>query len=542
MLNSKIRSVLVGIVVVGAATILRVLMTGRVSFTGIDDANIYFTYVKNFLANQSIAFVSGGEPVEGFTSLLWFGLLAGGQALSPFSLDTTSLVLSTCIAVAFLAVVYHVVEQQSPRLGLSIVVLVAFLPGGADWLVLSRMETGIWAFIVCLAVVETTVNTINRNRLVVLLSLLPLVRPEGYALAPILALVAAFRHSYSFEAFTSGEPRKKFFGLFAYYIAGPLIVIASIIAWRLASFGVPLPMTYYAKVSASFSDNVLDGAAYLVRTLSHGGWVVFLGFLYLAYARKNRHQYELLILTLGWLFLQPVLSGGDHFAYGRFFFPAFALSWIAISLMIDSSRFSNKKLIVATVFLVAAQQFVTTTTPFGNNLMHEYKIAADGRLEAELIESVHGTGNGSLPVWGVTSAGGTSYAYDGTCLDLLGLNNPMMAFAKPYKRGVIRNHASFAAEVFFEQQPDVLVVFGAPSLEAAIEQANADWALGGIQRSLLQDLVDDPRFSDLYTFTAIGRNETTYYAIARRAWLAGLPEDVSVVELQNLSFQAPDMP
>ena len=38
---------------------------------GIDDANIYFVYMKHLAGGQGFVWNIGGERVEGFTSLLW---------------------------------------------------------------------------------------------------------------------------------------------------------------------------------------------------------------------------------------------------------------------------------------------------------------------------------------------------------------------------------------------------------------------------------------------------------------------------------------
>ena len=38
---------------------------------GVDDANIYFVYAKNFVNGYGFVYNVGGEKVEGFTSLLW---------------------------------------------------------------------------------------------------------------------------------------------------------------------------------------------------------------------------------------------------------------------------------------------------------------------------------------------------------------------------------------------------------------------------------------------------------------------------------------
>src|SRR5688572_5292050 len=39
--------------------------------SGIDDANIYFIYVRNFFLGNGFVYHPTGEHVEGFTSMLW---------------------------------------------------------------------------------------------------------------------------------------------------------------------------------------------------------------------------------------------------------------------------------------------------------------------------------------------------------------------------------------------------------------------------------------------------------------------------------------
>ncbi len=57
----------------------------------IDDAFIYLRFVKNFAEGNGIVWNRGGAPVEGFTSLLYFGLLVlieklGGSPLEAMPL------------------------------------------------------------------------------------------------------------------------------------------------------------------------------------------------------------------------------------------------------------------------------------------------------------------------------------------------------------------------------------------------------------------------------------------------------------------------
>src|SRR6187549_3906405 len=50
---------------------------------GIDDANIYFVYMKNFAEGHGFVWNVGGEKVEGFTSLIWTLIGAVAYKVSP---------------------------------------------------------------------------------------------------------------------------------------------------------------------------------------------------------------------------------------------------------------------------------------------------------------------------------------------------------------------------------------------------------------------------------------------------------------------------
>ena len=59
--------------VLGIVSLATLLMMARFDFplTGIDDANIFFVYAKNFANGHGFVYNVGGERIEGFSSLLW---------------------------------------------------------------------------------------------------------------------------------------------------------------------------------------------------------------------------------------------------------------------------------------------------------------------------------------------------------------------------------------------------------------------------------------------------------------------------------------
>ena len=62
------------------------------------------------------------------------------------------------------------------------------------------------------------------------------------------------------------------------------------------------------------------------------------------------------------------------------------------------------------------------------------------------------------PSLGVIVAGGIARSYDGHIYDLMGLNWVSMAHAnRSHNAGVLKNHAAFNREVFFDHLPDIVV-------------------------------------------------------------------------------------
>jgi len=60
-----------------AATVGLQFLQYEIPLTGIDDANIFFTYARNIAAGEGLVYNAGGERVEGFTSLLYTLVCAG---------------------------------------------------------------------------------------------------------------------------------------------------------------------------------------------------------------------------------------------------------------------------------------------------------------------------------------------------------------------------------------------------------------------------------------------------------------------------------
>lgn len=86
-------------------------------------------------------------------------------------------------------------------------------------------------------------------------------------------------------------------------------------------------------------------------------------------------------------------------------------------------------------------------------LKHEWNIAIEGRSLGDKLSNFF-VNESTLPSQGVLVAGGTAYTYKGKTIDLMGLNNTVMAHADKIKdKNLLKNHASFNKRSFISYNP-----------------------------------------------------------------------------------------
>ncbi|MEJ7766604.1 MAG: hypothetical protein WKF89_02250 [Chitinophagaceae bacterium] len=453
---------------------------------GIDDANIYFVYMKHLAEGHGFVWNIGGERVEGFTSLLWTLIGALFYKISPLNLPLFFLIFGFTLS---FFTIYKVLEfarkinntESAAITATDIIILFLLIAprGYIEWNILGLMETSLWSFLLALTSLMLCNYYFNQKKInivgfSVMLILINLTRPESIAfnflfiLILFVMLYADYGWRYSLK--------KSLVPFLSYAIS-----LGALILWRLSYFGYPLPNTYYAKVSGSEKGNLIGGLGYLFQFFNNFPLAAFIfplllffGFMMLIKWKKsgnlelysNQEKVEAVLLSVVFSGLAfPVLTGGDHFHFSRFYQPLLPLFYLAVTItffwrnyigfMRQGTRIATAVVVVSLVF---AAFFSGKSTVFGffrDELLNfpEFEIARAGRQAAVEMNQAFADCK-AYPSMGTNATGGFGYIYKGTTMDMLGLNSTLMAHANTIKTGV-RNHASFDKKAFWQMKPDV---------------------------------------------------------------------------------------
>lgn len=489
--RNKIWLLLCGILLVSVGSLLARGLLGMPE-SGIDDADIFFVYARNFADGYGFVYNAGGESVEGFTSMLWTLIcslfFSGAEPvevpLSIFSVLLGALTVFFCL-------------RRTERQGIFLL-LAASVPGWFAWCQVTLMETGLWCLVITLlglAVAEKRVGAVA-----VLLPVMILTRPESMLWgAWIVLLMPVFAES--------GKRLKALvYPLFSYSVS-----LIALIGFRLYYFGYPVPNTYYAKIAGSPMSNVFTGLHYFFGYLfSSPAVFAVLVFLSVYIVRKLISgtgewslSWKLAIFLVPGLGI-PVLVGGDHFGGFRFYQPLWPLLCLIAAL--EWPNFTAQcRARLAWMALILFVIGGWVLFPFYGNLKHEFRIAAEGRDNGAALAQLFSDLE-SWPTVATITAGGNKYGYPGYVYDLMGLNSTEMAHA-PGSRGGFKNHTGFNRDLFFAWKPDILLCGDSAEFDSLV----------------LNGLHEQPRFSISYVKCTLHRNGAAINAWFRNEFLMSLP-------------------
>ena len=445
---------------------------------GIDDANIYFIYMRNFANGLGFVYNFGGERVEGFTSVLW--TLIGSLFFTLSRSPEIVLLICNIFLIAFSLWALVIFNDRLNGDSRTITPTTYFIcgalllvPGYFDWTILSLMETGLWSFLLILSVItlcrfELMDENHRKNNLILsaLLILLVLTRPESYFFGFTFLLIRAWQLK---TASVKNNSVKLIHIIIP--MAGFIAAIAGITTWRLNYFGYPLPNTYYAKISGGIFRNFVDGLKYDIHFFINYSFLFVIIIMAIAFChsiikhRKSDPMARVAVIIFTVIItalIIPFYTGGDHFVLSRFIQPVLPLFYLMFAIIV-SGYFNLKKFVTHHYLKISLVLLLIALTPAYSLI---YYASGKGPLCMDLnlanVDRVKGNRLSDFfreakqyPVFGVISAGAEVYTYAGASIDLLGLNNTSIAHARHEKQGP-KNH-SFDKGSFFSLSPDFFV-------------------------------------------------------------------------------------
>jgi arabinofuranosyltransferase len=316
-----------------------------------DDAFISFRYAASLLHGNGLTY-NPGEWVEGFTNLLWTLILALMMALGLDPVLTAALLGALSFGGVVIVAARLGARVAGPVCAAVAALLVALdLQAGLE--AVEGLETTFYALLIgagaALALAEAKAERAHWGSSVVFAAAV-LTRPEAPMHVALLHLGLLL---------SSSSPKARLRA--SLQAAVPLLlVLGGLTAWRMATYGVPLPNTFYAK-TGGFA--VGRGLRYLLgHALDHPAlWLLVL--LRPLLRRPSAATLPLGLLAVGHL-AYVVAVGGDFKPTGRFVLPVqvalvvlagetAAILWQSAARAPATRRFGLGVMAVAMVALIA---------------------------------------------------------------------------------------------------------------------------------------------------------------------------------------------
>lgn len=526
---------------------------------GIDDANIFLRYARNFANGDGFVYNAGGERVEGFTSFLWVLVCAGFYTITsnPEILIGIFLLLCTTLTITM---VYTTLFKELESLSDGFLkrnffwlysgFIICIGPSLGTWWILSLMENGLWSMlfttIVVLLMRVSRNNDLNKPEQLLGLAaafLMVLTRPEALAWGVIfsaLFFLIRYRQGKGYLFPTA-------------FLITTAVSAVSLVMFRLYYFGYPLPNTFYAKVSGDRLYNIVSGFKYLLNfvanfntgiTMLFAALLATLGHI-LAQPRKMLHStypgasFRFRLLLAGLILIAglclPLLTGGDHFGGFRFYqhlLPLFAWA-LPAALWLREEAGNSQPSVNRMLWISGSVFFLLVSFATVNNLKnipktqmdYDFFLAKDGRQTGAVLNAYWVEHHPSI---GVIPAGGIAVTYKGETLDLMGLNNTKMGHSKGDRKG-IKNHAAFHKETFYDMNAKFLL----PKLMTGPLEARQEYMdllkTDNFENQAMKNIFNDSLFQRAYQPVMVRKNGLNpVFGFAAKDWLPVLEREPGI--------------
>ncbi len=531
--------------------------------TGIDDANIYFVYMKNFSTGHGFVYNINGERVEGFTSLIW---TLTGSLIFKFTnqIEISLLLLNLCLLFFSLRISIKIIElflnndNENCNYTFLFLGLLIVFPGFYDWTLFSLLETCLWTFELILFTYLLLIPYLNDDfsfqksslYIALFLPIFIITRPESILLG-ILFILIRFT-----QLLVEQEKKMKIIKQIALIFTIYCLSLMMLTKWRLYYFGYPFPNTYYIKMTDGFLNNIVEGLIYFTKyTIRTNPLILVLILLvifwiYNLIKRKSLSKTDKIILTLiiltGTGITIPLYTGGDHFRLSRFyqvFTPIFYFCLLFIlhsylgKIKLLSKIFASKKNIYISLFILSILPINNLYYLFYNktkSIAMEFHIAKQNREIGYHLNSFFN--KIKKPSIGVVAAGGIAYTYDGNVNDVLGLNNIDVAHTiNDRPTNILKSHRAFNKTIFLKQKPDLFIFdFVADTLKYIPykKRKNIDNQFGS---KVIKHIYRDNDFNQQYSSVFICNKKTNefLFSYANNTFLKNLDTTLYKISVIN---------
>jgi arabinofuranosyltransferase len=397
-------------------------------FTLVDDAMISMRYAKHLAQGHGLVWNIGEAPVEGFTNFGWVLYLAILH-LFPFAASKISLAImltSLVILLANILVVYKISETLLPEskyAPLLAAIITAFYFPLVFWS-LRGMEVGLLTLLINLALL-LALKQENQFLISLVLMLAILVRMDAAISAMLIALYFLLK-------------RKSFVPALAV-----ILTVGAVLLFQKYYFGDFLPTTYYQKVTGyTVFERMRTGILVFNEFAARDVLTLFLlSIAALAfYKQRSLETFLLLGIFLGQC-AYSVYVGGDYAepetnAANRFItqgMPALFIlfSWMTSRVLSDLSAaqpqwsVSNSRINPAIPLAIMVLLIISGEPWFNYTIDNAPLLKADIRRVKLALHIKENTS--SEAVIAVHAAGQIPYYAERNTIDLLGLNDPIVA-------------------------------------------------------------------------------------------------------------------
>lgn len=462
-------------------------------FTLVDDAMISMRYAKHLAQGHGLVWNLGDAPIEGFTNLGWTLYLAALHLLplpaSKISLAvilTSTAILSTNIFIVWkIAAALLPESKHAPALA---ALVTAFYFPLVFW-TLRGMEVGLLTLLIDLALLLAITN---KNNIVIslVLALAIIVRLDAVIAAAIVA------------AYLFAKDRR--------ILPAVAVVLAALgVLWfQQAYFGSALPITYYQKVTGfSTFERIRHGLLVFNQYATRDTLFLFLSSLAALFFYKLHRNREALLLMgiflaqcaysiyVGGDYAEPETNSANRFITQGMTALILLFSWMTSRVLADlkvgqpQSTFSNPKVSPAILLALGVLLIVSGEPWFNYSIDNAPLLKADIRRVKLGLHIAQNTSPEA--VIAVHAAGQVPYYSERTTIDLLGLNDPIVAMGEGHGEFYPGHNKWDYAYSIGQLQPDLIADNFAPL---------ADFMRGNQQYTKLQNGIyvrDDSMLMDV---------------------------------------------